>query len=206
MRDDLAVGGVVERLPVDLQDLVRHLKLGLIRRRTLKVFMNEWMNEWFNGYIQSISGFLFLFQSNLKSIYERIDDGWMNGLIQFITRILAAASAGKPGMNEWILNTEPRLRLIPKKWRVDLAGSGPGSLGIGFLVGIGYTIPPPLNPLPPPLPKKDPVLPHSMVLSSVLQGLESVFVPWALPSYIVGEGEQDPFQWPEVRPLDIDPG
>ena len=38
--DDLAVGGVVERLPVDLQDLVRNLKLGLVRRRTLKAFMD----------------------------------------------------------------------------------------------------------------------------------------------------------------------
>ena len=36
------------------------------------------------------------------------------------------------------------------------------------------------------------------------QSFESVFVPGASTSYNVGYGEQDPLQWPEVRPPDLD--
>ena len=38
------------------------------------------------------------------------------------------------------------------------------------------------------------------------QSLEYVFVPGTSPSYNVGHGEQDPLQWPGVRPPDKDPG
>ena len=38
------------------------------------------------------------------------------------------------------------------------------------------------------------------------QSLKSVFVLGISTSYNVGDGDQDPLQWPGVRPPEIDPG